>query len=226
LDYWVNERKGWYERFGIRPGNLRLREHDPEELAHYSKGTFDIEYNYPFGWGELEGIANRGDFDLTQHSQYSGEDLSYFNEETREHITPFVIEPSGGADRGTPAFLLDAYDEEQDGNETRVVLRFHPALAPYQAAVLPLQRKPELLELANEIRGLLRRRWQIAYDDTGSIGRRYRRQDEAGTPFCITPDFDTVQDRAVTVRDRDDMTQERVPIAELVPWIDEHVATF
>src|SRR2546427_5090657 len=140
LDYWVKERKGWYERFGIRPDHLQLREHAAEELAHYSKGTFDVEYSYPFGWGELEGIANRGDYDLKQHSQYSGEDLSYFDEETREHITPFVIEPSGGADRGTLAFLLDAYDEEKDGNETRVVLRFHPALAPYQAAVLPLQR--------------------------------------------------------------------------------------
>jgi glycyl-tRNA synthetase len=219
LEYWVKERRTWYERLGIRPENLRLREHSQEELSHYSRGTFDVEFLYPWGWGELEGIADRGDFDLTQHETFSGEELRYFDEETKQHIRPEVIEPAAGADRAALAFLLDAYDEEQDGNETRVVLRLHPALAPYKAAILPLQRKPELIELAKGIRQSLRKQFMTAYDETGSIGRRYRRQDEIGTPFCITPDFQSLEDRTVTVRDRDDMTQDRIAIDDLAGWL-------
>ena len=223
LKFWVNDRKGWYERYGIRPEHLRLREHGIEERSHYSQGTWDIEYLYPFGWGELEGIAHRGDFDLEQHEESSGEDLRWFDEASKEHVRPEVVEPAAGATRATLAFLLDAYDEEQDGNETRVVLRFHPRLSPYTVAVLPLQRKPELTAVADEVRAALRKRFHTTYDETGSIGRRYRRQDEIGTPFCVTPDFQSIEDRAVTVRDRDDMTQERVPIPDLVRWIDDHV---
>jgi glycyl-tRNA synthetase len=223
LQHWVGERKAWYERFGIRSENLRLREHVPEELAHYSRGTYDVEFKYPFGWGELEGIANRGDYDLGQHEEFSGEDLRYFDEESKQHIRPEVIEPAAGASRATMAFLLDAYDEEPDGGEMRVVLRLHPALAPYKAAVLPLQRKPDLINLAKSIRTTIRRRFMTGYDETGSIGRRYRRQDEIGTPFCVTPDFQSLEDGTVTVRDRDDMTQERLPIADLVEWIEERI---
>jgi glycyl-tRNA synthetase len=219
LEYWVQERRSWYERLGIRAENLRLREHSKEELSHYSRGTYDVEFLYPWGWGELEGIADRGDFDLTQHETYSSEELRYFDEETKQHIRPEVIEPAAGADRATLAFLIDAYDEEQDGDETRVVLRLHPALAPYKAAVLPLQRKPALIELAKEVRQSLRKRFMTAYDESGSIGRRYRRQDEIGTPFCITPDFQSLEDRTVTVRDRDDMTQERIAIDDLASWL-------
>jgi glycyl-tRNA synthetase len=223
LDFWVKERRDWYERLGIRGSNLRLREHDESERSHYSQGTWDVEFKYPFGWGELEGIAHRGDYDLGQHEDSSGEDLNYFDEESKQHIRPEVVEPAAGATRATLAFLLDAYDEEPDGNETRVVLRFHPAIAPYKAAILPLQRKPDLINLAKEIRGKVRKRYMTAYDETGSIGRRYRRQDEIGTPYCITPDFDSLEQRTVTVRDRDDMTQERVAIDELVDWLSEKI---
>ncbi|MBM2811792.1 MAG: glycyl-tRNA synthetase [Chloroflexi bacterium] len=224
FEYWVAQRRAWYEQYGIRGDKLRLYEHPKEALAHYSRGTFDVEYEFPFGWGELEGIANRGDYDLAQHEQFSGEELRYFVEESKQHIRPEVIEPSAGADRATLAFLLDAYDEEPDGNETRVVLRFHPALAPYKAAILPLQRKPDLIALANSIRSGIRNRFMTAYDETGSIGRRYRRQDEIGTPFCVTPDFQSLEDHAVTVRDRDDMTQERIPIADLGDWLEKQIA--
>jgi glycyl-tRNA synthetase len=223
LKFWVDERKSWYERLGIRPDNLRLREHDESERSHYSQGTWDVEFKYPFGWGELEGIAHRGDFDLGQHEEFSGEDLNYFDEESKQHIRPEVVEPAAGATRATLAFLLDAYDEEPDGNETRVVLRFHPSIAPYKAAILPLQRKPDLINLAKEIRGKVRKRYMTSYDETGSIGRRYRRQDEIGTPFCITPDFDSLEQRTVTVRDRDEMTQERVAIDDLVDWLAEKI---
>lgn len=223
-EHWVSERRAWYERFGIRPENLRLRAHGADELAHYARATYDIEYEFPFGWGELEGIANRGDFDLAQHEEHSGEDLRYFDEERRAHIRPEVIEPSAGADRGTLAFLLDAYDEEPDGNETRVVLRLHPALAPITAAILPLQRKPDLVAAAKDLQRILRRRFMTSYDETSSIGRRYRRQDEIGTPFCITPDFQTLEDKTVTVRDRDSMTQERIHVDEVLNWVDEQVS--
>jgi glycyl-tRNA synthetase len=223
LQYWISERKAWYERLGIRVENLRLREHGEEERSHYSQGTWDVEYRYPFGWGELEGIAHRGDYDLGQHEEYSGEELRYFDDETRRHIRPEVVEPAAGATRATLAFLLDAYDEEPDGNETRVVLRLHPALAPIKAAILPLQRKPELVQLAKDIRSKVRKRYMTQYDETGSIGRRYRRQDEIGTPYCITPDFQSLEDATVTVRDRDSMTQERIPIADLIPWLQDRV---
>ena len=215
---WIEERFQWYQRYGMRSENLRVRPHDPEELAHYAKATSDIEYRFPFGWAELEGIANRSDFDLRQHQEYSGEDLTYFDEERRERYWPYVIEPSAGADRATLAFLVDAYDEQPDGDEVRVVLHLHPQLAPIKMAVLPLQKKPELVKLARAIRADLQRRWMTAYDESGSIGRRYRRQDEIGTPWCVTVDFQSLEDHAVTVRDRDTMQQERVAVSSLRSW--------
>lgn len=229
FDYWVRERYEWYVRYGIRPENLRLRQHEPSELAHYSRCTTDIEYRYPFGWGELEGIANRGDFDLRVHEEHSGEQLRYFDEETREHIRPYVIEPAAGATRSLLAFLLDAYDEERIRDEggkedVRTVLHLHPALAPYKAAVLPLLRnRPPLVELARTVYARLRRHYYVTYDETGAIGRRYRRQDEIGTPYCLTIDYQSLEDQTVTVRDRDSMEQVRVHIEELVPWLASHV---
>jgi glycyl-tRNA synthetase len=229
FDYWVRERYEWYVRYGIRPENLRLRQHEPSELAHYSRCTTDIEYRYPFGWGELEGIANRGDFDLRVHEEHSGEQLRYFDEETREHIRPYVIEPAAGATRSLLAFLLDAYDEERIRDEggkedVRTVLHLHPALAPYKAAVLPLLRnRPPLVELARAVYARLRRHYYVTYDETGAIGRRYRRQDEIGTPYCLTIDYQSLEDQTVTVRDRDSMEQVRVHIEELVPWLASHV---
>ncbi len=215
---WVEDRREWYHRYGMRSENLQLREHAREELAHYAKATVDIEYHFPFGWSELEGIANRTDFDLRQHQAASGEDLSYFEEQTRERYLPYVIEPSAGADRATLAFLVDAYDEEPDKDETRVVLRLHKALAPIKVAFLPLSRKPDLVDLTKKAQGLVRPLLMTAYDDTQSIGRRYRRQDETGTPYCVTVDFQSLEDHAVTIRERDSMTQVRVPIEELPAW--------
>jgi glycyl-tRNA synthetase len=229
FDYWVRERYEWYVRYGIRPENLRLRQHEPSELAHYSRCTTDIEYRYPFGWGELEGIANRGDFDLRVHEEHSGEQLRYFDEETREHVRPYVIEPAAGATRSLLAFLLDAYDEERIRDEggkedVRTVLHLHPALAPYKAAVLPLLRnRPPLVELARAVYARLRRHYYVTYDETGAIGRRYRRQDEIGTPYCLTIDYQSLEDQTVTVRDRDTMEQVRVHLEELVPWLASHV---
>ncbi len=212
---WIDIRHNWYLRYGINSENVRLREHEQAELAHYSNGTTDIEYMFPWGWGELEGIASRTNFDLTRHSEASNKDLTYFDEETGEHITPYVVEPAAGVDRTALVFLLDAYDEEPDKDETRVVLRFHPEVAPIKVAVLPLSKK--LAEKAREVHGLVRPAFMSQYDDTGSIGKRYRRQDEIGTPLCVTVDFDTLEDQAVTIRERDSMEQVRVPIAELVP---------
>jgi len=220
--YWIDERLAWYQRYGIRAENLRLREHDPDELSHYSKRTVDVEYAFPFtDWGELEGIANRTDFDLAQHQKFSGEDLTYFDQVKDERYLPYVIEPAAGADRATLAFLIDAYREEEapaaSGKlDKRTVLKLHHALAPMKVAVLPLSRNEKLTPLAKEVAEPLRARWMIDVDDAGSIGRRYRRQDEVGTPFCVTVDFDSLEDRAVTIRERDSMAQERVPIAELV----------
>jgi len=227
-EHWAKARHEWYTRFGIREENLRMRLHDADELAHYARACVDVEYRFPFGWGELEGIANRGNFDLSQHEQYSGEELRYFDEESREHILPEVIEPSAGADRSTLAFLLDAYDEEKitegEKEDTRVVLHLHPALAPFKAAVLPLLRnRPPLVALAQDIHQMLRRHHIVAYDETAAIGRRYRRQDEIGTPYCMTVDFQSLEDHTVTVRDRDAMTQIRVPMEELVSWLAEHI---
>ncbi|MGE5620410.1 MAG: glycine--tRNA ligase [Sphingomonadaceae bacterium] len=215
---WVKDRLAWYERYGMRAENLQLREHAREELAHYAKATVDIEYRFPFGWAELEGIANRTDFDLRQHQQASGEDLTYFDEQTHERFLPYVIEPSAGADRATLAFLIDAYDEEPDKEGTRVVLRLHKDLAPFKVAFLPLSKKPDLVELAKKAQSLVRPIVMTTYDDTQSIGRRYRRQDEIGTPYCVTVDFQSLEDQAVTIRDRDTMSQVRVPIEELPGW--------
>jgi len=213
--HWIDTRYNWFLKYGVKPDGLRLREHEAEELAHYSNGTTDIEYNFPWGWGELEGIASRTDFDLGRHSAASNKDLSYFDEETGEHITPYVIEPAVGVDRSTLVFLLDAYDEEPDKDETRVVLRFHPEIAPIKVAVLPLSKK--LADEAKKVHALVRPHFMSQYDDTGSIGKRYRRQDEIGTPLCVTIDFETLNDHAVTIRDRDSMGQVRVPVEELVP---------
>ena len=228
-DYWIKERMAWYTRYGVREENLRLREHEKDELSHYSKRTVDIEYAFPFtDWGELEGIANRTDFDLKRHSEFSGQDLSYFDQETQERYIPYVIEPAAGADRATLAFLIDAYREEEapaaSGKiEKRVVLKFHSAIAPIKVAVLPLSRNEKLVPPAREVAGPLREHWTIDYDDAGSIGRRYRRQDEIGTPYCVTIDFDTLEDHAVTVRDRDSMTQDRIKIEELVGYLGERL---
>jgi glycyl-tRNA synthetase len=226
--YWIDERFEWYLRLGIRKEKLRLREHDADELSHYSKRTVDIEYEFPWGWAELEGIANRGDYDLSQHAKFSGQDLSYFDQESQERYVPYVIEPSAGADRGLLAFLIDAYREEEvttaSGKvERRTVLALHKDLAPYKAAVLPLSRHENLVPAAKRVASLLRPHWMIDYDDAGSIGRRYRRQDEIGTPYAVTVDFDSLEDSAVTVRDRDSMAQDRIPISELVAYLNERL---
>ena len=208
--YWKQARREWYERLGLRPDHLRLREHEPDELSHYSSATADVEYRFPIGWQELEGIANRGDFDLKQHAQFSGEKLEYFDQQSGERYVPHVIEPAAGADRAALAFLVDAYDEEEVEGETRTVLRLHPLLAPVKVAVLPLLRKEGQPETARRIFEEVRRRMPAEYDPGGSIGRRYRRQDEIGTPWAITVDHQTAQDGSVTLRDRDSLRQERV----------------
>ena len=216
LDYWVKERFEWYVKLGIKRENLRLRQHGDDELAHYAKECWDVDYLFPMGWSELEGIANRGDFDLSQHAKYSGKDLTYFDDSSGERYTPYVIEPSGGIDRSFLAFLVDAYDEEVVAGETRVVLHLHPALAPFKVAVLPLSRNERLVPLAKEVYSQVRQHFAVQYDDSQSIGRRYRRQDETGTPFCVTIDFESLDDGQVTIRERDGMTQIRVPISNLV----------
>jgi len=220
--YWRNFCAEWLYALGMTKENLRLRDHSPEELCFYSKGTTDIEFLFPFGWGELWGIADRTDYDLTQHQNVSGESMDYFDSETNEKYIPYVIEPSLGADRVALAFLCDAYDEEvvdPEKNDTRVVLHLHPALAPVKAAILPLSKK--LADEATEIYCALAKKFNVDYDDAGSIGKRYRRQDEIGTPFCITYDFDSKEDGCVTVRERDSMEQVRIPIAELESYISE-----
>lgn len=214
FEYWVKERYNWYVKYGIREENLRLRPHTKEELSFYSKSTTDIEYNYPFGWGELEGIANRTDYDLSRHTEGSGKDLTFFDEATKQHVTPYVIEPAAGADRAALAFLADAYHEEVVRGEKRVVLRFHKDLAPIKAAVLPLLRnRPDLVQTAKNLAHDLQRCFPTMYDDTAGIGRLYRRQDEVGTLWCITVDVQTIEeDNQVTIRDRDTMEQIRIPI--------------
>lgn len=224
FDYWVNERFNWYLNLGIKQENLRLRRHGKEELAHYAKDCYDIEYLFPMGWAELEGIANRGDFDLRQHAQHSGKDLSYFDEETGERYVPYVIEPSAGVDRSLLAFLVDSYDEDVVDGERRVVLRLHRQLAPIKVAVLPLSRNEKLVPLAREIYSELRRHFMTQYDDSQSIGRRYRRQDEIGTPFCVTIDFQSLEDGQVTIRERDSAAQIRLPIRELVGTLQAKLA--
>jgi glycyl-tRNA synthetase len=214
-NYWLEERLNWYVKLGIKKENLRIREHGKEELAHYARACCDIQYLFPMGWSELEGVANRGDFDLVQHSRSSGKSLEYFDEEAKEHIVPYIIEPSAGVDRSALAFLCDAYDEDIADGETRVLLHLHPALAPIKVAVLPLSRKENLAALAKQVYADLRRCWAVQYDDAQSIGRRYRRQDEIGTPFCVTVDFQSLEDQQVTIRERDSLKQIRVPISEL-----------
>jgi glycyl-tRNA synthetase len=225
--HWIQERLAWFKRLGVREENLRLREHDKEELSHYSKATYDIEYRYAhLGWSELEGIANRTDFDLTAHAKVSGKALTYFDEESNEHITPYVIEPAVGVDRTFLVLLYDAYREEEaptaDGKtEKRVYLRLHPSVAPIKVAVLPLSRNEKLAPISREVYKRLRPHFMTQFDDAQSIGRRYRRQDEIGTPLCVTIDFDTLDDNAVTIRERDSMEQTRVRIEELVSVLQE-----
>ena len=214
-DFWKAARRDWYAELGIREDHLRLRDHDPDELSHYSSATADVEYLFPIGWSELEGIANRGDFDLTQHAKFSGEKLEYFDPQTKDRYVPHVIEPAAGADPATLAFMVDAYDEEEVEGEQRTVLKLHPRLAPVKAAVLPLVRKDDQPAVAQEVYGALRGLMQSEYDEGGSIGRRYRRQDEIGTPYCVTIDHQTLEDRTVTVRDRDSLSQERIAIDAL-----------
>ena len=233
FDYWRNYCHDWLINLGMQEENLRLRDHDPAELAFYSKATTDFEYLFPFGWGELWGVADRTDYDLGQHQQHSGQDLTYFDQEKNEHYVPYVVEPSLGADRVTLAFLVDAYDEEvvdEAKKDTRVVLRLHPALAPVKVAVLPLSKKEVLSGPARELYAELSKHFMCEYDDTGSIGKRYRRQDEIGTPYCVTLDFTTVgddkteADHCVTVRERDSMQQVRLPISELKAYLAEKLA--
>ena len=218
--YWIDHRLNWYKQYGIRPDNLRIREHEKSELAHYAKGCSDVDYNYPWGWDELEGIANRTDFDLKTHQEHSGKDLTFFDEETKSRYLPFVIEPAAGADRATLAFLIDAYDEEiKDNGEERVVLRFHPKIAPVKVAILPLVKKDGLSEIAKDTEKLLRSHFTTFYDESGAIGRRYARQDEIGTPYGVTIDYDTKENQTVTLRLRDSMEQRRVKLSELVQEI-------
>ncbi len=239
FEHWLAERMSWYTTLGLRPDHLRLRAHDPDELSHYSSGTSDVEYLFPIGWSELEGIANRGDFDLKQHAEFSGEKLEYFDPQSGERYIPHVIEPAAGADRATLAFLVDAYDEEvvqstsaEDGSaeksgkpqETRTVLRLHPRLAPVKVAVMPLVKKDGQPELAREIYEDLRARMQSEYDAGGSIGKRYRRQDEIGTPWGVTIDHQSIDDETVTLRDRDSLTQDRIKIAELPGELEKRLA--
>ena len=222
-EYWCGERLQWFVDHGIPADMLRLRAHDPDELSHYSSGTSDVEFLFPWGWDELEGIANRGDYDLTQHAAHSGERLEYFDQASGERYVPHVIEPAAGATRTMAAFLLAAYDEDEVGGERRTVLRLHPRLAPYKVAVLPLSKKEPLLALSREVAGLLRPRYLVDEDDTQSIGRRYRRQDEIGTPLAVTVDFDSLEDKAVTIRDRDSTEQVRIPIDHLVDEIESRL---
>ena len=222
FNYWKNFCHQWLLNLGMKDENLRLRDHDPEELCFYSKATTDFEFLFPFGWGELWGVADRTDYDLGQHQNHSGKDCTYFDQETGEHYIPYVVEPSLGADRVALAFLVDAYDEEElSEGDVRVVLRLHPALAPVKAAVLPLSKK--LSDKALELYDELSKEFNVDFDETGSIGKRYRREDEIGTPFCITYDFDTETDGCVTVRDRDSMEQVRIPLAEVKAYIAERL---
>jgi glycyl-tRNA synthetase len=219
--YWLDARLQWYLDLGMHPDRVRMRAHEPEELAHYAAATSDVEYSFPWGWDELEGVANRTDFDLKAHSEASGEDLRYYDQEADERFYPYVIEPAAGVTRSAFAFLIDAYEEEEVKGETRVVLKLHPKLAPIKVAVLPLSKKDDLVEVTQQVAQQLRPHWAIEVDVTQSIGRRYRRQDEIGTPYCVTVDFDTLEDQAVTVRDRDTMEQDRLPIEGLVTYLVE-----
>jgi glycyl-tRNA synthetase len=229
--HWIDERTQWYVDLGIDPANLRHYEHPQEKLSHYSKRTVDIEYRFEFAgseWGELEGIANRTDFDLSTHSKHSGQDLSYFDQAKNERFTPYVIEPAAGLSRSLMTFLVDAFAEDEAPNtkggvDKRTVLRLDPRLAPVKVAVLPLSRNSDLTPKAKELAAELRKHWNVEFDDAGAIGRRYRRQDEIGTPYCLTVDFDTLEDHAVTVRDRDTMEQQRVSLDSVRGWVAERL---
>jgi glycyl-tRNA synthetase len=223
--YWIEERKNWYVDLGMKAENIRFREHEPDELSHYSAGTFDVDYRFPWGFDELEGIANRTDFDLKAHMDMSGKDLTYFDQESGERFVPHVIEPAAGATRTTFAFLLDAYDEEEVRGDTRAVMRLDKRLAPVKVAVLPLSKKAELIEISARLAQDLRPLYPVEHDVTQAIGRRYRRQDEIGTPYCVTVDFDTLEDHAVTVRDRDTMAQDRVSIDKVADYLVERLGS-
>ena len=221
FDYWKNYCRKWLDDLGMKPENIRMRDHEQEELSHYSNATTDFEYLFPFGWGELWGVADRTDYDLKQHTDHSGKNMEYMDPVTNEKFIPYCVEPSVGVDRLVLAFLCDAYDEEElEGGDVRTVLRLHPALAPFKVAVMPLQ-KNKLGDQAKELYAKLSKKFRCDYDETGSIGKRYRRQDEIGTPYCICVDFDTAETGNVTVRDRDTMQQEVVPVAELVSWLEK-----
>jgi glycyl-tRNA synthetase len=228
FEYWVDERLRWYLDLGVRKEKLRVRPHEPDELAHYAKAASDIEYEFPFGWQEVEGIANRTDFDLRAHQEASGVDLTYFDQDEESRYLPYVVEPAVGVDRVLLTVLLDAYRVEEaptakGGTEKRTYLALHKDLAPTKVAVLPLSRNEQLVPTAREVFDSLKTRWMCDYDDAGSIGRRYRRQDEVGTPLCVTVDFDTLEDRQVTVRERDTMHQDRLPIDSLVSYLEERL---
>ncbi|OGQ17928.1 MAG: glycine--tRNA ligase [Deltaproteobacteria bacterium RIFCSPHIGHO2_02_FULL_40_11] len=219
FEHWKEERIRWHQSIGLNEKKLRFHEHGKNELAHYAKQAFDIEFEFPFGWNEIEGIHNRGDFDLTRHQKFSGKSLEYFDDQSKEKYTPYVIETSVGADRTLLAVILNAYEEEKEGDEVRSVLRFHTSIAPIKVAFFPLMKKPELQALTHQLQDATRSLFRTRYDESGSIGRRYRRQDEIGTPLCVTVDFDSLEDKAVTVRDRDSMKQERVAIDQLNPYL-------
>ncbi len=223
-EYWCETRMQWYMDHGMSADLLRLRQHEEDELSHYASATADVEFLFPWGWDELEGISNRGDFDLTQHAKASGAKLEFYDQVSKERYTPHVIEPAAGATRTMMAFLMAAYDEEQVNDDTRTVLRLHHRIAPYKVAVLPLSKKPELSGPATELANQLSGTWMCDYDQTQAIGKRYRRQDEIGTPFCVTYDFDTLDDQAVTIRERDSMEQVRVPLTEVHAWLAQRLS--
>ncbi|HHY13158.1 MAG TPA: glycine--tRNA ligase [Thermoanaerobacterales bacterium] len=223
FEYWRQFMVDFFVSLGVKKENLRLRDHTPEELSHYSKITTDLEYKFPFGWGELWGIANRTNYDLSRHGEYSNKSLTFFDQDTNEHIIPYVVEPSLGLDRAVLVILSDAYNEEEVKGKTRVVLKFSPKLAPLKAAILPLVRKEELETIAREIYDTIKKDYMVDYDSGGSIGRRYRRQDEIGTPYCITVDYDTIDDKQVTIRDRDTMEQKRIPIDNIQKFLSEKI---
>jgi glycyl-tRNA synthetase len=222
-EHWLEQRMSWFTGLGIRPDHLRLRKHDTEELSHYASATSDVEYLHPIGWTELEGIANRGDYDLNQHARFSGQKLEYVDTATGERYVPHVIEPAAGVDRAMLAFMVDGYDEDEIEGERRTVMRLHPLIAPVKVAVLPLVRKDGQPELAAEVYRVLRERFQCEYDEGGAIGRRYRRQDEIGTPWAVTIDHQSLEDRTVTLRDRDSLAQERFPIDVLAEEIEQRL---
>lgn len=224
FEHWKEQRIQWYDALGIRKENLRFHQHGPDELAHYAAAAFDVEYKFPFGWKELEGIHNRTDFDLKRHQEYSGKDMQYFDDATRERFIPYIIETSAGCDRTLLTCLVDAYEEEQLEKDTRTVLRLSPKIAPIKAGVFPLVKRDGMPEVAHKITDALKKHMMVFYDESGAVGRRYRRQDEAGTPFGVTVDSQTLEDQTVTVRDRDSMQQERVSMDKLLPYLQEKIA--